>query len=60
MEIYKLTIKKEIQLSLRKVIFFMKQMSEREKGDFEVFTGWILIKQISNIHILKKARTTRS
>lgn len=60
MEIYKLTIKKEIQLSLRKVIFFMKQMSEREKGDFEDFTGWILIKKSSKIQILKKARTTRS
>lgn len=35
MEIYKLTIKREIQLSLSKVIFFMKQMSEREKGDFQ-------------------------
>lgn len=37
MEIYKLTIKSEIQLSLSKVIFFMKQMSE--KGDFQDSTG---------------------
>lgn len=35
MEIYKLTIKREIQLSLSKVILVMKQMSEREKGDFQ-------------------------
>lgn len=32
MKIYKLTIKREIQLSLSKAIFFMKQMSEMEKG----------------------------
>lgn len=46
MEVYKLTIKKEIQLSLSKVIFFMKQMSERGEGDFQDFTGWILIKSL--------------
>ena len=46
MEIYKLTIKKEIQLSLSKVIFFMKQMSDREKGDFQDFTGWILTRKV--------------
>lgn len=60
MEVYKLTIKKEIQLSLSKVIFFMKQMSEREKGDFQDFTGWILIRKVKNSRILKKARTTES
>lgn len=46
MAIYKLTIKKEIQLSLRKVIFFMQQMLEREKGDFQVFIGWMLIRKV--------------
>lgn len=48
MEIYKLTIKREIQLSLSHVIFFMKQMSEREKGDFQDSTGWILIRKVKN------------
>jgi hypothetical protein len=49
MEIYKLTIKKEIQLSLSKVIFFVKQMSQREKGDFQDVTGWILVRKVLNI-----------
>lgn len=31
---YQLTIKKETQLSLSKDIFFMKQISEKEKGDY--------------------------
>lgn len=39
MEIHKLTIKKEIQLSLSRVVFFMKQMFEKEKGVFQDFKG---------------------
>lgn len=46
MEIYKLTIKREIQLPLSKVILFMKQMSEKKKGDFQNSTGWILIRKV--------------
>lgn len=60
MEIYKLTIKREIQLSLSKVIFFMKQMSEREKkGDFQDSTGWILVKKVKKSKS-KETRTTES
>lgn len=54
MEIYKLTIKREIQLSLSKVILFMKQMSEREKGDFQDSTGWILVRKVKKILNLKR------